>query len=492
MHSAAQAPPSSQVYEIQFHRFSRAQKNFDFKGKGTLEISEEGDRFTFRGKQASLIAPRQELVFDAANLANVSQSDDMITFQTSKGESGAKKKPFLFYCESPEIAAEIIAKLPARKTEAHLEDMRRIDLLDASCPPIPALSSPTFVIAAINLIVFVIMASWGGAGWFEPNIDPYIKYGANNGAFTANGEWWRLFSSMFLHYGLVHIALNTWVMKDVGRLLERILGRTQFVVVYIGAGITASLASVIWYKDTVWSAGASGAVFGIYGALLALSLMDKKNLPTSLFAPVRKSSIAFLGYNLLFGLTYEGIDNAAHIGGLLSGFLLGAIAVCPLDASDRQARLARKLRNLFGASACLITVGVIACPTFDYNPYEELEFGDRWFVFSEEDEKHYNQAERILNEAEDGPEQRERAMDKLRNELIPFYEEWSLTFSSSVYRPDSPTERNRSLLAEFADLKAQSYQAFLDYLTSPSDEASERYWKLVEQADSKIEAINQE
>lgn len=279
-------------------------------------------------------------------------------------------------------------------------------------------------------------------------------------------------------------------MKDVGRLLERIVGRAAFIALYVSTGLLASLASVIWYGDTVWSAGASGAVFGIYGALLAISLRDKRNLPLSLFAPIRKSSIAFIAYNLIYGLAHEGIDNAAHVGGLLSGFALGTIIVCPLNAASRASLTKRKLRHLAVASLALIATGGALSPTFDYDPYEQEALFSLWNAFGDDEMKVYTKTEKILDQAEQSPEHRAQATATLRDTLFPFYQKWSDRFSAATYRSESSTERSRSLLADYASLKARAHQAFIDYLASPSDESSETYWNLVNQAEANIAALH--
>lgn len=106
----------SRVYEIEYHRFTRTKKNLDFKGKGTFEIADDGQSFVFRGRQATLLGIRSESILDLHAVANVTQAGDLISFSTTKGESGSKKKPFLFYCDSPETAAEIASQLPASST----------------------------------------------------------------------------------------------------------------------------------------------------------------------------------------------------------------------------------------------------------------------------------------------------------------------------------------------------------------------------------------
>ncbi len=153
----------------------------------------------------------------------------------------------------------------------------------------------------------------------NPSVEDLIKWGADYRPLTVNGEWWRLLTACFLHIGVLHLALNMYALLSIGLLLERLMGPRNFLIAYLLTGISASVTSVWWHENSV-GAGASGAIFGVYGifvAMLTTSLIHKEERQAQL-----KSILLFIGYNLAFGLT-GGVDNAAHIGGLLSGFFLG-------------------------------------------------------------------------------------------------------------------------------------------------------------------------
>src|SRR6202011_2677222 len=110
---------------------------------------------------------------------------------------------------------------------------------------------------------FVAMVATG-VHWLSPTTADLIKWGADYGPRTTAGEWWRLGSSMFLHLGIIHIAFNMVVLWDIGRFTERLLGNAGFLIVYVLSGLFGSLASVL-INPHIPSAGASGAVFGLYG-----------------------------------------------------------------------------------------------------------------------------------------------------------------------------------------------------------------------------------
>ncbi len=178
----------------------------------------------------------------------------------------------------------------------------------------------TPIIIYLNTIIFMIMV-FAGLGFFSFKGQDLLNWGANFRPLTTNGEWWRLLTSTFLHGGLMHILANMYGLLFVGIFLEPLLGRTKYLTAYLMTGILASCASLWWYDATI-SVGASGAIFGLYGLFLALLLT--KIFPPDFGKVFLISTLIFIGYNLLMGLT-GGIDNAAHIGGLLSGFVVGLI-----------------------------------------------------------------------------------------------------------------------------------------------------------------------
>lgn len=170
-----------------------------------------------------------------------------------------------------------------------------------------------------NIIVFTIMVCCG-LGFISFNGYNLLKWGANYGPFTVNGQWWRLLTSTFLHGGVMHLLSNMYGLLFAGYFLEPKLKKSTYALLYIATGIFASLASLWWHNATI-SVGASGAIFGLYGALLALLLM--KIFPPALSKPFLISTTIFVIYNLIMGIAGNGIDNAAHIGGLVSGFAIG-------------------------------------------------------------------------------------------------------------------------------------------------------------------------
>lgn len=176
------------------------------------------------------------------------------------------------------------------------------------------------ILINLNLIIYILMVFFG-LGFISFDTDVLFHLGGVERNAVLNGDWWRLFTAMFLHGGLMHIVSNLFTLFFIGLFAESILGVKRFTIVYILSGLGCSLASIYWHDNTV-SVGASGAIFGLFGAVIALNLM--KSLSKKIDLTFLIMSSVFIGYNLLMGL-FTNADNAGHLGGLFSGFVIGII-----------------------------------------------------------------------------------------------------------------------------------------------------------------------
>ncbi|MFD1850273.1 rhomboid family intramembrane serine protease [Oceanobacillus bengalensis] len=178
----------------------------------------------------------------------------------------------------------------------------------------------TFAIIILNIIMFILLEINGGS----MVIDTLIDYGAKyNPAIIENNEWWRIISSMFLHIGFLHLLMNMLAVYYLGTAVEKIYGKWRFIFIYSLAGIGGGLASFAFSANV--SAGASGAIFGLFGALLFFGIIHKRIF----FQTMGLNILVVLGINIAFGFTLEQIDMAAHIGGLVAGFIASAIIHLP-------------------------------------------------------------------------------------------------------------------------------------------------------------------
>ena len=187
-----------------------------------------------------------------------------------------------------------------------------------------------------------------GVSSLIPIAEQAVTFGADVGRLTFNGQWWRLLTSMFVHFGIIHIGLNMWCLWNLGRAAEQLMGRVSYVLAYFVSGIFSSIASVYWHPMAA-SAGASGAIFGMAGVLVTYVKLNK--VPAHM--TINKQNAEQPGHihcvQLAFG-ALPGISNAAHIGGLVMGLAVGAVLPAA-SASESSRRTRLTLVAIFSAVA---------------------------------------------------------------------------------------------------------------------------------------------
>ncbi|NPA61320.1 MAG: rhomboid family intramembrane serine protease [Epsilonproteobacteria bacterium] len=178
----------------------------------------------------------------------------------------------------------------------------------------------TYGLITLNLIVFLITVIFSGGG-FDIDIETLINFGASNGIYVIlGGEQWRLFTAMFLHGGAIHILTNMLSLWFVGRAIERIIGAIPYLVIYLLSGTIGGLISIYFHNNGV-GIGASGAIFGIFGAMAGVAFADRYRF--IYFEEFFKNFGVILLINIALGVMVDAIDLSAHIGGLAMGILGG-------------------------------------------------------------------------------------------------------------------------------------------------------------------------
>ena len=211
----------------------------------------------------------------------------------------------------------------------------------------------TWSLLGINVLVWMAMVALGAS---TLRGDPALLYawGGNATSAVQAGEWWRLLTATFLHAGLIHLAFNMLGLYSIGALLERIYGHTQFLLIYLVSGLAGSVASLQFSAQTKVSVGASGAVFGIAGALIVGVYQHRHALPKHFSRPLISGMLPFLGYSLLMGLAQANIDNGAHVGGLVAGALVAWALPERFDLDRYQKlRLSRSALVVVGSALML-------------------------------------------------------------------------------------------------------------------------------------------
>jgi rhomboid protease GluP len=210
----------------------------------------------------------------------------------------------------------------------------------------PARITP--ILIGLNALVFLAMVVTG-VSITEPTSLQLVQWGANFGPLTVSGQWWRLLTACFLHVGIIHIAINMFILYQAGMFTERLFGPVRYLAVYLIAGIGGNILGILLHPNIV-SAGASGAIFGVYGGLLAFLLRNRAVVRPEAAKAIARSALIFLGYNLVYGLATPHTDLTAHIGGLFTGFVAGyALArprplLAPPAISDQLASSETDLR----------------------------------------------------------------------------------------------------------------------------------------------------
>ncbi|HLM45246.1 MAG TPA: rhomboid family intramembrane serine protease [Myxococcaceae bacterium] len=238
-------------------------------------------------------------------------------------------------------------------------------------------------ILAINILLFGVMVVTGVAV-MDPSIEDLLKWGADFGPSTiSEGELWRLLSSAFIHVGVLHLAVNMWSLWAIGRMCERIYGNLTYTLIYLLSAVGGALASNAWNPMAV-SAGASGALFGIDGALIAFLYLQPGSIPPEALQKLRKELLGIIGLNLMIGFSMSFMNNAAHLGGLVTGAVAGALVTRDLRAevvaTPRLARLLGVLVLLVGATALVKwrvdSVPEVAGDVYYRQAYAAMQAGD--------------------------------------------------------------------------------------------------------------------
>ena len=202
------------------------------------------------------------------------------------------------------------------------------------------------VAIAIPFVIEVILG--GPQALFNPSAEILFDMGAMQPIAVADGQFWRLFTAMFLHAGLLHVALNAYFFWLFGRMVEASFGRTWMVLIYVVAGFLASVASYAFGPVDALAVGASGAISGVFGAFIAYNYRRRQH---AMNAANLRLALTVIVLNAVIAIGYSSIDWRAHVGGLVAGFALGYLA----DSSGpaRQRAVVR-----FAGVATLVVIGI--------------------------------------------------------------------------------------------------------------------------------------
>jgi rhomboid protease GluP len=348
----------------------------------------------------------------------------------------------------------------------------------------------TYGIIGINVLVFLAMAA-SGVSLLQPTGIDIIKWGANYSPLTLSGDWWRLLSCVFVHIGIIHILFNMYALYMVGVYLEPMLGKTKFTVAYLCTGVFASLASIWWHSEPVPSAGASGAIFGMYGVFLAL--LSTKLIPAAVRNKLLQSIGIFIVYNLFYGLKPQsGIDNSAHIGGLLSGMVIGYLYYLTMKKENTDQKK---------PAIVLFIAGLTIVAAAWYLQEKKANPEERTAIQQMLGETKYKDGQKFIEKMNSFSEMEDKALAPLQDttqlideSLIKKLEEVSLPEWNKAeqlveemksYNVSENSKKKIDLLGQYVQMRKQEIEMFKKYVAERSIENI----KLRNETEEKIQKI---
>src|SRR3989449_3357311 len=178
----------------------------------------------------------------------------------------------------------------------------------------------TYIFFGLNILIFLLMALAGGS----TNRSTLMAFGVKDNAAIARGQWWRFVTPIFIHIGMLHLIFNSYALWIVGPQVEKLYGPARFVILYVFTGVAGVTGSYFYHPETI-SAGASGAIFGLFGVLLVFGIRYRSAIPPAFKRAVGMGVLPVIVINLVIGFSIQAIDNSAHISGLLAGAVLAGM-----------------------------------------------------------------------------------------------------------------------------------------------------------------------
>lgn len=332
------------------------------------------------------------------------------------------------------------------------------DLLHQRTPSIPV----TRLLIGANLLVFIAMFMNGAGLWHSSGTSIQLSWGANFGPATQDGEWWRLATALFLHFGVIHLTLNLWALWDGGQLAERMYGHIRFAVIYFASGLAGNLLSLVSHGSTAISGGASGAIFGVYGALLIFIWREREQLHPQEFRWLFWGVIVFSLASIIFGFVITGIDNAAHIGGLITGMLGGIILARPLNPDITISSRTR----LITIALLLLTVSMLIryIPVPAWRWSEEMQARQQIGQFLAENAAISHTWQDIIHDSKQGTISFDELAGRIDSTIGDRYEKSFEKLSGLSHNPALPSAATLEALRHYAEQQRDSSRALADHL----------------------------
>lgn len=221
---------------------------------------------------------------------------------------------------------ELVGKITRDISEKNIKEAEKRENFMKNRKPIL-----TYFLIIINVIIFTLMYVYGNG---SEDLDTLIKFGANYIPLVESGEYYRILTSAFLHIGAMHLIFNMYALYVAGSQIEYIYGKAKYIFIYLISALMGSLFTIALSGDNVVAAGASGAIFGLFGSLLYFGYNYRGYMGNALISQI----VPVVALNLLIGFSNPNIGNAAHIGGLIGGYLISMVLGANID-EDKKNRI---------------------------------------------------------------------------------------------------------------------------------------------------------
>lgn len=447
-------------FAVRFQKAARSQHERigpgRFQGSGRIVV--EDARIGFYGKpgQFGWLSKEQCFSVAASDVFNVERVGKLLSFQL-RSKTGVVNT-IKIAASDVTNAVRLSTRFPAQQTpEFALVSAERADFqtrLDALSPK----SIVVPVLVAINVAVFIAMCL-NGVNIFKPDAEAVLSWGSNYGPLTSSGQWWRLVTNTFVHFGILHIAFNMWALYASGRTVERLFGSVRFMLLYLFAGIAASMVSLLWHSD-VNSAGASGAIFGVFGGMLAFVLNKRNEVPQSVMIEQRNSTIGFAAYSLFYGVAHAGVDNAAHVGGLAAGLAMGFVLARPLTAGARRA--ANPASFASGLAFGVIALIALSWPITHPNAQTAgaRQYGLLTTHLGKDEQGAIDAIQTLQQHAASEKWSNERIASALSSDVIPKWEAIYREVSAVQLQPDDSNYKLHSAMLRYFDARRRQFSLY--------------------------------
>jgi rhomboid protease GluP len=279
-----------------------------------------------------------------------------------------------------------------------------------------------------------------------------------------------------LHFGVLHLAINMWVLWDAGRLVERLTGNVGYVLLYLFSGVMGNIVSLVWNADKV-GAGASGAVFGVIGALGGFLLLRRDTVPMQMLSGLRSSLGAFVILNLVIGYAIPFIDLSAHMGGLAAGAVCGMVMSRPITREHTGGRMLRNLAVL-ALAGIAVPLGLAVLPAAPEDPVRLIE------ELGATENRVLDRFAEVEQQFEAGELTEDEAADRLDEEVLGPWSEMRERMEGA----SRSTVLNRDVLAkllEYLRLREESFRHRIAALRT-GEEAQQRQFLEKQQAASEL------